>query len=918
VVICDQFIQFTITEYGKTDTAYANALELKSDCFIATKKFNDALIIEQEVLSIRRAIPNCEAGVIKSLNTLYQLHKYTGQMIRGSAYMIEAVELQEKINPDDTLLNILYNNIAGMYRDLGLLNEAEIYFLQGLEVIKKHYGENAMQGANLLNNTGGLYRLLGNYSQSEIYFLQLYDLLVNVSGSKHPKTRSAINNLAVINRDLGNYAKAEYYFLKALDIDISVDTMSYVATLHNMAAVYNSQNKLDEAEKSYLRAAELQVLMGEDMDGLATTYFKLGELYVDKKDAVNARIYFTKSLDMRKEILGEKHFNYGMSILGLSSVDFLEKNQQASIEKAKKAKEILLAAVGNKHGLYESALYHLGDYYFFFEQGDSAEPYYIEALHLQYHLMKEQFSYTSEMEKENYMKKISNRSAAFLRFSLKRKQENPAITGEVYNYVLNTKGILLKSSSSLRNSILESDDAQLKDKYDQWIQLKKKINSLYNTPVEKRKDDLTKLEENANNLEKELVRSSAELASDSSVMNNSWLDVKSNLQTNEAAVEFIHFKKNKDSVVYCALILKPTSDYPEMVELFEERQLRDLIGNSASNNFNLINTVYGTRTKKNAALYDLIWKPLETILGKTKKVHVSASGLLHKISFAGLMRADGNYLSDLVNLDMMATTADIDKSTAFEIGANEQIGLFGGINYSTDSSNSYPWTYLNGTKTESDALANTFKNYSSQVNYMTGDQGSKSNFISLAEKSSILHIATHGFFFPDPMALNQSLVDSTESGSITFRGGPSRASALYVNSQNPLMRSGLVFAGANDYWNGDEFSRENNGVLTAMDVLNIDLRKNKLVVMSACESGLGDIVDGEGVYGLQRAFKMAGTDFIIMSLWQVPDKETAEFMTNFYKLLFKRKDISVAFNETQKIMRKKYDPYYWAAFVLQR
>jgi CHAT domain-containing protein len=201
---------------------------------------------------------------------------------------------------------------------------------------------------------------------------------------------------------------------------------------------------------------------------------------------------------------------------------------------------------------------------------------------------------------------------------------------------------------------------------------------------------------------------------------------------------------------------------------------------------------------------------------------------------------------------------------------------------------------------------------------MTGDQGSKSNFISLAEKSSILHIATHGFFFPDPMALNQSLVDSTESGSITFRGGPSRASALYVNSQNPLMRSGLVFAGANDYWNGDEFSRENNGVLTAMDVLNIDLRKNKLVVMSACESGLGDIVDGEGVYGLQRAFKMAGTDFIIMSLWQVPDKETAEFMTNFYKLLFKRKDISVAFNETQKIMRKKYDPYYWAAFVLQR
>jgi CHAT domain-containing protein len=86
--------------------------------------------------------------------------------------------------------------------------------------------------------------------------------------------------------------------------------------------------------------------------------------------------------------------------------------------------------------------------------------------------------------------------------------------------------------------------------------------------------------------------------------------------------------------------------------------------------------------------------------------------------------------------------------------------------------------------------------------------------------------------------------------------------------------------------------------------------------MSACETGLGDIAGSEGVYGLQRAFKMAGTNFLIMSLWQVPDKETSEFMQTFYTLLLENRDLQKAFSETQAEMRQKYNPFFWAAFVL--
>jgi CHAT domain-containing protein len=131
------------------------------------------------------------------------------------------------------------------------------------------------------------------------------------------------------------------------------------------------------------------------------------------------------------------------------------------------------------------------------------------------------------------------------------------------------------------------------------------------------------------------------------------------------------------------------------------------------------------------------------------------------------------------------------------------------------------------------------------------------------------------------------------------------------------MRSGLVFSGANDVWSKQNKNDSiDDGVLTAQEVSNIDMRKTDLVVMSACETGLGDIKGSEGVYGIQRAFKMAGVYFMIMSLWQVPDKETEEFMTSFYKNLIKQKDIKKAFAKTQKEMRTKYDPYFWAAFVL--
>jgi len=256
----------------------------------------------------------------------------------------------------------------------------------------------------------------------------------------------------------------------------------------------------------------------------------------------------------------------------------------------------------------------------------------------------------------------------------------------------------------------------------------------------------------------------------------------------------------------------------------------------------------------------------------------------------------------------------------------ESIALFGGINYeavteellakaknlrsrqefvsrsisSEADRGSSNWGYLPGTLQEVNAIENIAKKKKVTSTKFTGNAAIEEQFKSLKGNNSprIIHISTHGFFFED-----------AEQGE------------HYNAAKNPLNRAGLLFAGANTTWQGKTTTDGiDDGILTAYEATNVTFGNTQLVVLSACETGLGEIKGSEGVFGLQRAFKNAGAEYIIMSLWKVPDAETAEFMEYFYKKLFGGESIPDAFRKTQNYMKKKYpdDPYKWAAFVLVR
>ena len=222
------------------------------------------------------------------------------------------------------------------------------------------------------------------------------------------------------------------------------------------------------------------------------------------------------------------------------------------------------------------------------------------------------------------------------------------------------------------------------------------------------------------------------------------------------------------------------------------------------------------------------------------------------------------------------------------------------------------WSYLQATKEEVEELDQLLSRKKYIVKSFQAFNATEESFKALGVSEAspdILHIATHGFFFPDLKISKEILNDYMTGGRANFRF-----------SDNPLFRSGLIFAGANRAWqDGRPLKGFEDGILTAYEISQMDLTGTKLAVLSACKTGLGDIRGSEGVYGLQRAFKMAGVDYLILTLWNIPDDQhTVDFMKTFYKYWLKKKlPIKEAFNKTQKKMRKQDpNPFHWAGFLL--
>lgn len=329
-------------------------------------------------------------------------------------------------------------------------------------------------------------------------------------------------------------------------------------------------------------------------------------------------------------------------------------------------------------------------------------------------------------------------------------------------------------------------------------------------------------------------------------------------------------------------------------------------------------------------MYNLIWLPIEPYLKGIKNIAYSPAEKLHSIAFQALPVDSNTLLIDKYNLQQYTSIRQLalNDTTAQNVKPAD-IVLFGDADFSMDSiaiakqrnvkmdtttvsttlyapqkneMSSSAWNNLPGTADEVEKIGALFKKNGIPTKLFMQQKASEKNLKTFSNQSpQVLHIATHGFF------LQQKNKNASTSG---------RQNA-YTFADDPLLRSGIVLSGGNYVWNGKApVEGAEDGIVTAYEISQLNLSNTELVVLSACETGLGDVKGNEGVFGLQRAFKMAGVKKMIVSLWQVPDKETAELMKAFYGYWIKGKTINDSFKEAQADMRNKYSPFYWAAFVL--
>jgi tetratricopeptide (TPR) repeat protein len=888
------------------------------------------------------------------LNNLGALYDDMGNYEKAESIYLQTLEIRKKTpgieHPDYA---ISANNLAQLYFKMGNYDKAEPLYQQALLINKKIYGEENVNYATSLNNLGALYHTKGNYEKAELLYLEALKIRKKVLGVNHPDYATSLNNIALFYSETGNYEKAEPLYIQALEIRREVlgeGHPLYSVTLNNMALFYFGARNFEKAETLLKQALNIRKkASGEDHPDYAISLSNLALFYYNMGSYELAETLYLQTLKINKKVFGEMHPAYGTTLNNLAELyDATGRYKEAEILYLQSL-DILNKVYGENHPEYASTLSNLALLYQEGGNYEKAEPIYQKALNIYLSQIQQQFSFLSETEKEKYLAKVLFFFMTYQNFILSQQKSNPVIAGKLYDIELYSKGLLLNSNKQLRMFILNSGDSSAIRTYNSYIAVKASLARQYSVPLAQQTLDTKIMEAQANELEKKLAR----IYSGKNDLNEMkyvyWQDVQKQLNPNEVAIEFSHFqyyngKHWTDSIIYVAILLKRDDIYPRIIKLFEEKQLDTILQKGLGSDLNFINDLYRWEGKvdkissgKGQQLYHLVWKPLEEYLYGTQKVYYSPSGRLNQLSFAAIPCGGTELLSDRYNLHQLSST--------FQITGNHQkrpikkIVLYGGINYDEDlekmqstanqyklSTEKFPvqvsrsssqnnvrggsFMYLDGTMTEVEKIRKLAEDKGVNCIVLSENEAVEESVKNLSGNSSpdVLHIATHGFFFPDEVK------NSDEKG--LFREGALTAQAFKV-SQNPLMRSGLVFAGANHKWAGEEIPFGlDDGILTAYEVSNMYMPGTELVVLSACETGLGEIRGSEGVYGLQRSFKIAGADYILMSLWQIPDYQTYELMQLFYTNCFNGMTIKDGFRAAQQIMRKKYDPFFWAAFVL--
>ena len=691
--------------------------------------------------------------------------------------------------------------------------------------------------------------------------------------------------------------------------------------------------------------AEVALINGDEV--LARTFAGQALLYaaqvfnttLDKED------YPYLAYVMRENALVEQGLGYYQT--AITAFETLkELNQQFGIDDS--TIDLYLGMTFVSNGDYDKAVRVLSPYYENCEVVQSKISSGINLLYAKYQLghndisqlaydiakyqagnVSRMFSFMSDQEKEKWWMSnensiISVADEVLLHSGIK------GVNGIIADNEIFSKGLLLRSSNLLKKAALNSNDESVMDSYYALEVLRGKLSDSVD------KAEQSRLEHEIAAIEKEL-QSKLGISVDEVF---SWQDVASSLENKEVALEFVRFDilNRTNNADYYAIIVKKGDKEPRIIHLFDEASLRKLLDNPSNRRIDIyITELYSTGAPqyKGEQLYNLVWSTLEKEIKGYKTIYYSPAGLLNSVSLQAISNGK-QCLGQRYVMHQVSSIGEIPHIKKESPNTGNHAVIYGGVQYDAEepeliqASRSYPrgssdwdtglsggrsgWKQLPGTEVEAKEIGSILNGRGYSIEILSGIEANEESFKDLSGKDiSIIHIATHGFFLSEQREIKKNaFLNPTMSE--------------HIGRIDPMLRSGLLFAGANRAWTGKRnIEGIDDGILTAKEISALNLTKVHLAVLSACQTGLGDVESNEGVYGLQRAFKLAGAETLIMSLWEVDDRATSLLMKAFYEEYLSGKTKDSAFRNAINSIRTYKDkngdepfssPFYWAAFIL--
>lgn len=842
----------------------------------------------------------------------------------------QALEKAEKsLGPDDVYVAEMAMRLGELARIRGNFDDAEAMLRRSIAIYEKIAPRQDLREAEALSNLGQIYKSRYDMIKAEQYEQEAQEILRKALGEQHPLVAGSLAEMSVYRLRRGDVTAALSMLQAAsaiADKTLEPDDTISLTTMHDLGHLYLEQKDYDRAEPLTERALEgLEKKYGPNSYMLAPSLQNLGSIARTRKQYSRALELLGRAETIRKKQLGATNPDTAALLINIGNVYWDENDLAKAAESFQRALGILQISAGPYHALTRAAITNLAELYT--EMGD--KPRALEYQRRTAEVVDKEIEFNlatgSERQRLAYSKWMSVRTDLIISFHIQTDPQDKAAAELAALTILRRKALVLDSMSGNLAAVrahMKPEDQKLIDELSNTDTLlaKTALGSSGNTP--EYLQQLHRLEEKKEKLERDISERGAGYFEKTDAITLE--AIRAAIPRDAALVEFAIYRPNDAGLEhpedyydprYCVYIIRHEGDIQwadlgKTAEVNKSAQaVRQALQDPARNDVRQLARMADEK----------IFKPIRPLVGDATHLLIAPDGELDLIPFEALLDEQDRYLAQRFSVTYLTTGRDLlrlqsthasksppllvadplfdlsgkkllakTEKPAWGTTVNRRRSIISGQKLSD-----IYFAPLSGTEREARAIHALFPD----ARMLMGAQATKS---ALAEVDAprILHIATHGFFLEDQGK--------------SFQTGPQKGIAA-GELENPLLRSGLALAGANS--NRAEIG---GGILTALEASNLNLWGTKLVTLSACDTGVGDVKNGEGVYGLRRAFVLAGAETLVMSLWPVSDEITRETMTSYYTGLKSGLGRGEALRQAQLAMMQRKGrehPFYWASFI---